>query len=286
MDLGLDARGDPVSAFILACGGRRIDLSGGEDAPHPLQLIPTQWRTIRSTLGAFVQELVAVEASIQPGGDAVLHSFRQLVYDATELFDSYATLLPARLGRPSRESKPLIAGYRTTAKRLRDDCAQLCNRFKHNGAQLKFLWARSPTNGLTGARLLVSSYNGRGGLLRDDTVHKGQMAGIGLVRWGQDLSHKLLRIDRAAALLIGKLPDADCDQMPFIPPALPVGAEMRQLAALRATRHADESTFHDGLAFTDCRVSLVRATADDFGPSATVITTITMEAGTTKYSIA
>lgn len=286
MDLNLDEHGDPMSPFILACAGRQINLSGGEDGPHPLQIIPAQWRTIRGALAAFVDELVVVETSFQPEGDTLLRAFRQLAYDATELFDSYAALLPARLGRPKREDKAAIANFKQTAKRLRDDCAQLCNRFKHHGAQLKFLWASSPSNGLTGARVLVISYNGHGGLLRDDSIHKKQMAGIGLVRWGQDLGHKLLRIDRAAALLIDKLLDTDCDPMPSIPAALPVGELLRQLASLRSTRHAYEPAFHDSLSFTDRCVSFIRASADDFGPSASITTRMTIEAGTSEYSVA
>lgn len=286
MELSLDQNGDPESAFILSCVGRKVDFIGNEEGPHPLQIVPARWRTIQHSLGKFVDELAIAEGLIEPEGDALMAALRHLTYDATELFDTYAQLIPARLKRTSPEHKKHVTDYEKIAKRLRDDCAKLCNRCKHEGSQLKMLWAQSPSNGLTGTRVLVSSYNGRGGLLRDEKIHDGRKYGIGLVRWGHDLAHKLLRIDYSAASLMKKIADSDCAAMPAMPAALPVGAKLRKLAELRATRHADESSFHDGLHFTSEKVILSRVNASDFGPSANIMTTITMEAGTTQYSIA
>lgn len=286
MKFDLDQNGDPQSHFMKACEGRRIDLAGLNVGPHPIQIIPSQWRTLGASLTAFVDELATAEAALLPESIALLLSFRSLVYDATELFDSYALLVPSRVARPGKAEKVALSDYKRTVKRLRDDCAQLCNRCKHNGAQLKFLWARSPSNGLTGSRVLVCSYYGSSGLLRDDTVHKDKMGGIGLVRWAQELAHNLLRIDRAAGILVGQLAETATEPIQNVQTSLPVGAVMRQLVGMRATRHADEPAMHDSLSFSEISVLLVRSEAEDFGPSATIVTTLTIENGTTTYSVA
>lgn len=286
MEIELNQEGDPQSAFIKACSGRHLNLTSSGDSPHPLQIIPAQWRAVKASFGKFVDELASVESTAESNGDLLLQLFRQMVYDATELFDSYAILVPSRCQGSKKEVKAAIAEFKRTAQRLRADCAKLCNRCKHHGAQLKFLWARSPSNGLTGSRVLVSCYNGRGGLVRDDKIHGGKMAGIGLVRWAQELAHNLLRIDRAAGVLIEKLIETDCEPMLSLPPSLPVGASMRKLSEIRATRYADEPSLHDGLSFSQTTVSLIRVRAVDFGPSANIVASLTIEAGTTEYSIA
>lgn len=285
MHLELTSDGQPASAFLRACAGRRIDLAG-KGGPHPLQVIPAQWRQLGPSLTAFSEELAKVERSFEPDGDELVRRFRQTVYDAVELFDGYAILLPSRLVYKDAAGKRLLRDYQATAKRLRDFAGKVCNRCKHHGAQLKFLWATSSRSALTGARLLVSSYAEGDALLRDDTVHEGRMAGMGLVRLGQQLGHNLLRIDRAAGRLIDQWPDGDAPPMAAADPALPVGPALRLLASLRATRHADEVGSHDGLAFSDNHVDLVRIEAEDLGHDVGMRTTLTMEAGTTRYSFA
>lgn len=286
MDLDLDEDGNPQSAFIKACDGRRIDLAAKDNGPHLLQLTPAKWRELQATLEVFVDELETVETAIDPNGEALMKAFRQLTYDGTELFDCYANALPKWLAPRSKAEKAALKDYSKVASRLRDHCALICNQCKHTVAQLKFLWARSPTNGVTGSRFLVTKYGEGDALIRDDVVHKGKEAGIGMVRWAHQLAHNLLRIDRAAGALIGEFDDIDCEPTKTIPPSLPIGASLRKLAAIRATRHADEDRLHNGLEFCQDRVCLVRVAADDFGPSATITAALKIEPGTTRYSVA
>lgn len=286
MHLDLTSNGQPVSAFLRACAGRSIDLSGSEGGPNPLQLVPAQWRHLSGSLSKFATELTRVEGSFEPKGDELIHCFRQTIYDAVELFDRYTALLPGRLTPKDAAGKRQLREYVATVKRLRDFAGKVCNRCKHNGAQLKFLWARSPANGRTGARLLVSSYAEGDALLRDDTIHEGRMAGMGLVRLGQQLGHNLLRVDRAAGGLIDNWPDGGGPPLATVDPALPVGPALRSLAALRATRHADEAANHESIVFNDDRVELVRVDAETLGANVAMRAELTMEAGTTRYSIA
>ena len=286
MDLTLDEDGNPQSAFIKACAGRRIDLAARDNGPHLLQITPAKWRGLRGTLEVFVDELATVETAIDSNGGALMKAFRQLTYDGTELFDCYAKALPKWLTPQRQAEKAALKDFGKVSSRLRDHCALICNQCKHESAQLKFLWARSPSNGRAGSRFLVTKYDESDALVRDDAIHKGRMAGIGMVRWTHQFAHNLLRIDRAAGALIDKFDDIDCEPMKAMPPSLPIGASLLKLAAIRATRHADEDRFHDGIAFSGSRVCLVKVAADDFGPSATITTSLTVEAGTTHYAIA
>lgn len=286
MHLDLTSDGQPTSAFLRACAGRSIDLSGSAGGPNPLQVVPAQWRQLSGSLTRFAAELTRVEGSFEPEGDELVQFFRQTVYDAVELFDGYSALLPERLASKDAVGKPRLREYAATAKRLRDFAGKVCNRCKHNGAQLKFLWARSLASGLTGARLLVSSYAEGNALLRDDTIHEGRMAGMGLVRLGQQLGHNLLRVDRAAGGLIDDWPDGDGLPLATIDSTLSVGPALRSIAALRATRHADEAVNHEGYIFEDDRVELIRVGAESLGANVSMRANLTVEAGTTRYSIA
>lgn len=287
MELSISGDGDPNSRFLTACVGRRLDLNGDGSGPHPLQVIPSRWRDMKVSFEAFVDELAAVEASIlYPEGTAVAKHFRQLTYDATELFDSYALLLPDRVKPIGKIEKEALSEFKRSAKRHRDFWAKLCNRFKHHGSQAKFLWGQSKVTGQRSARILISSYSGGNALLRDDSIHGGRLAGMGLVRLGQQLAHNLLRTDRAAGILIEKLAERDCQPLPNVPTALPVGNVLKRLAAMRATRHSDEALAHDGLLFGDESVFLVRIKADDLGPEVSMTASLTVEGGTSQYSVA
>ena len=286
MHLDVTSTGQPISAFLRACAGRSIDLSGSGGGPSPLQVIPAQWRQLSGSLTKFAAELPSIESSFEPEGDELVQSFRHTIYDAVELFDSYTALLPGKMSPKDAVEKRRLREYAATAKRLRDFAGKVCNRCKHNGAQLKFLWARSPVNGRTGARLLVSSYAEENALLRDDTIHKGRMAGMGLVRLGQQLGHNLLRVDRAAGGLIEGWPDGDGLPLATIDPTLPVGPALRLLADLRATRHADEAASHDGMVFEGDHIELVRVGAESLGANVSMRAKLTVEAGTTRYSVA
>lgn len=286
MHVDLTSDGEPISAFLRACAARRIDLSGADGGPHPLQVIPAQWRQLGRSLAEFSVELARVKQSFEPDGEELVRRFRQTVYDAVELFDGYAALVPSRLVARDKPGKRRLREYQDTAKRLRDFAGKVCNRCKHHGAQLKFLWATSSRTGQTSARLLVSTYAEGDALLRDDTVHGGQMAGMGLVRLAQQLGHNLLRIDRAAGRLIDEWPEGDVPALADVNPALPVGHALRTLASLRATRHTDEPESHDGLTFYEGRIGLIKVKADDLGLDVGMRAAITMEAGTTRYSFA
>jgi hypothetical protein len=286
MQLELTEDGQPISAFLRACAGRSIDLSGSGGSPNPLQIIPALWRHLSGSLTKFAAELTSVEASFEPEGDELIQCFRQTIYDAVELFDGYTALLPGRLTPRNAAEKRRLRDYVATVKRRRDFAAKVCNRCKHNGAQLKFLWARSTVNNRTGARILGSSYAEGDALLRDDTLHKGRMAGMGLVRLGQQLGHNLLRVDRAAGGLIDNWPDDGGPPLAMIDAALPVGPALRSLAALRATRHADETAKHDGIVFEENHLGLVRVDAESLGSNVAMRAKLRVEAGTTRYSIA
>lgn len=285
MQVALAPDGNPLSPFLTACAGRRISLGNGEDGPHPLQVIPARWRDLAPSLAAFATDLEAVTLGSEEERIAVVNSFRRVVYDAVELFDAYAQLLPARLGRRHGSERSALKTYESTAKRLRAFWALLCNRCKHEAAQISFLWAVSEKNGRTSARYLVSTYSGGDSLVRDDIVHKGQRAGLGLVRAAHEFAHALLRTDLAAGKLIEALADQNMDPLPVIGPELPIGTTLKKIAALPATRHLDEPSLHDGLIWKPGVIELTRVTAADLGARVHMQASITFQPPTRTYSI-
>ncbi|MES1973329.1 MAG: hypothetical protein V4472_12800 [Pseudomonadota bacterium] len=286
MQIALSEQGNPVLPFVQTCAGRTLDLAGKAEEPHPLQLIPARWRAFTDPFTTFVDDLAATESASDPDGKALIESLRRVIYDATEIFDCYASMLPDRVKPGSKAERDALNEYRSSAKRLRAFAALLCNRCKHASAQLQFLWARSTVNGVTGGRLLVSVYRDGTALLRDDQIHNGKMAGIGLVRLAQELAHNLLRIDRAAAALIRSLADRGVPALPEVQAEVPLGAALQRLASLQASRHSDESALHYGLRFADQTLELARVSAVDLGPAVRMRATLTHHLPTTSYSVA
>lgn len=286
MHIPLSSEGNPKLPFLTSCAGRAIDLAGEAHDAHPLQLLPARWRSFSRLFIEFVDELASVEAAFEPDGAALIEAFRRVVYDATELFDCYANLLPSRIKPGSKQERRALKDFRNVGQRLRGFNANLCNRCKHAGAQLQFLWARSSKNGRVSARLLVQVYKGRNALLRDEKIHKGKMAGLGLVRLGQELAHNLLRIDLAAAQLMNAIEDRVMEPMHEVSSEIPIGGALRRLSALQATRHSDESTKHCGMVFREDTIELTRVTAIDLGPDVIMRATFTHHLPTTSYSVA
>lgn len=286
MQIPLSSQGDPKLPFLTACATRTIDFAGTEDEAHPLQLVPARWRAFSRLFTEFVDELADVETKLEPDGTALIAMFRNVVYEATELFDCYTNLLPSRINPCSKGERQALKEFRDVGQRLRSFTANLCNRCKHASAQLQFLWARSSTNGRGSARLLVQVYKGGNALLRDDKVHKGKMAGLGLVRIGHELAHNLLRIDSAAARLINAMEDRVVGPMAAVSAEIPIGAALRRLSTLEATRHSDESANHYGLVVRADAIELVRVTAVDLGPNVRMTATLTHHLPTTSYSVA
>ncbi len=286
MLIPLSFRGNPELPFLTACTGRAIDLAGEDHGAHPLQLIPARWRSFSSLFIYFVDELASVEAEFEPNGAVLIEAFRRVVYDATELFDCYANLLPGRINPSSKGERQALKDFRDVAQLLRGFTASLCNRCKHAGAQFQFLCARSSKNGRVSARLLVQVYDGKNALLRDDKIHKGLMAGLGLVRLGQELAHNLLRADLAAAHLIKAMEDRETEPMKVISAEIPIGGALRRLCALEATRHSDEVSKHCGMVFRDDVIKLARVTAVDLGRNVLMRTMFTHHLPTTSYSVA
>ena len=284
MLIPLSSLGNPELPFISACAGRAVDLSD-EDGAHLLQIIPARWRSLNILLGEFVDELATVEAQAQPDGEKLIEAFRRVIYDATEIFDCYANLLPNRVKTTSAKDRIALKEYRASSKRMRDFTANLCNRCKHAGAQLQFLWAVSTTGQRRGARVLVQVFAGGDALIRDDRVHKGQLAGLGIVRIGHELAHNLLRIDHAAAKLIDALGNQPVEPMPSVSAEIPIGPALRRLSELTATRHSDECSKHDGLAFRENGIELTRVTAEDLGPNVRMTASLTIHQPTVSYGM-
>ncbi|MFB0872147.1 MULTISPECIES: hypothetical protein [unclassified Sphingobium] len=286
MQIPLSSQGNPELPFLTACATRTVDFAGAEDEAHPLQLVPARWRAFSILFTEFVDELADVEAEFKPDGTALIAIFRRVVYEATELFDCYTNLLPSRINPCSKGERQALKEFRNVGQRLRSFTANLCNRCKHASAQLQFLWAQSSTNGRVSARLLVQVYKGGNALLRDDKVHRGKMAGLGLVRIGHELAHNLLRIDCAAARLMNVMEDRVVEPMAAVSAEIPIGAALRRLSTLEATRHSDESANHYGLVFRADTIELVRVTAVDLGPNVRMTVTLTHHLPTTSYSVA
>lgn len=229
MELVLDENGNPVSAAIVALGGRRLDLSTGQEGPHPLQALSVRWRSLSSSLLNVVTELESLSV-VKPDGSAAVEAFRKLTYDATELFDAYTNLLVSRLTpfAPRRDLKE----YSTAAKRWRDPWALMCNRFKHDSAQIVFVSGKSKVNGLTFLGFMVLAYRNGDALIRDVAVHKEGQEAFSLARTCAEILHGLFRVDLLAAKLIRATPDTDATQLSVVPGGIALAQTLQRLMAL------------------------------------------------------
>jgi len=284
MRIDLAPDGNPVSAFLAAAAGRRLDLDRKPDDVHPLQAIPARWQQIAPTLADFADELQKMRTGGGGDGKHLVTAFRRLVYDAAELFEAYGQLLPKCIKPASKTEKTALNDYKVAWKRISDPAKNLCNRFKHETAEIMFLQVRCPTTYRTGARYMISVYREGDALLRDDEIHKGEKCGLDLVRAAHEIVHVMLRVDLAAAKLISSLADGTSQPLKSVTGVIPIGDAIRTIAPLRATAYVNEGLPFDGIAIDGQGVDLLRMIADQFGPEVSIEASLTVVAGTQRYA--
>lgn len=263
MNIGLDSDGNVPRSLLAALSGRRITLCANPEDAHPLQLLSVGWRQVQSSFEALLDELEALPRTPPTRRADVTKPFRDLIYGATELFDIYAQLIPARLALSGVANKKAIREYREVAKRLRSPTAQLCNRFKHAGAQLAFVWAESLVTKVWSARYMVMVHSRGDALVADKEIHaKGKPNSISFAKTLHEQVHALLRVDAHASLLIDSISDdGNAKVSPTYKGALRVGNILRRIVALSPTVLPGESHMYDGVELEEGELRLVRRAA-------------------------
>lgn len=262
MRLKLDTEGNPISSFAATLSGRRIDLMAGGDGSHPLQLLGPRSRGVASAITAVLDALDGLPFPLE-GAKGVAQrdlcdAFRRLTYDATELFDLYAQMLPARLARQNKRTAKEIAEYKRVATRLRHPWSLLCNKFKHSGASLAFNRCRSEWTGEISDGYIVLSPQDGASMFADKQVHTPPERRASYLRKLFELTHAILRTDLNAAKLIKQMPDDDdaqpiterTDSYPF---GIFLGRLNRSLVIL-----AEEPATFDGFKLSRDTVELVK----------------------------
>ncbi|MGX9143488.1 hypothetical protein [Mesorhizobium sp. 128a] len=285
MELLLGEKGHPSSALVAALVGRRLSLDGGKPGgAHPVQSIHAVWRVFSSSLLSFAVELEAVQFATKPDGDRVTDAFRRIIYDATEVFDVYSQLLVERIGPFPSSDKKRLKDYQVAAKRLRDPWAIICNKCKHSGAHVGFVWAVSETTGRASPRFMICSYRNGDSLVRDDEVHKGRRGGTSLAKAALEMLHALLRVDIQAAKFVGLLVDKQAEAIPEMSAELPIGEGLRKLVAIPATAYPDEPTPFDGLRVEEGKILLTRTFAERLLAPIKISTTLPGDGVTKTFS--
>lgn len=283
--ISLDPNGEPQSQFVLHSAGRRLNL-GQSGEPHVIQRVFSGWTTVSSALHDLSSELLIVEgAKGTPDGEMVAKHFRKFIYDATELFDVYAQMLPSRLNASSRISKDAINDYKKIAKNHRDFSASLCNRCKHFGTEIKFLWCRSKDSGLGSSRFIACAYTDGDSLLRDEQIHHGNSSGIGITRTAYEIIHGLFRIDIAAASLLKKLPDQNTAPLKEVAPSLRIRKSLDILTKLTPTHLDFETSMYDSVALELVGLTLPRSQSKLLSGDLRFSIKHKIQPGTSNYAI-
>ena len=248
MELPLSSDENPLSPFAIALSGRKVALNGGKPGAHPMQALAARWRVVAAAIERMADALTSEAFGGEEERTSVNAAWRALLYDATELFDVYAQLIPERISPLPQGEKKKLAEYSATVKRLRDPWALICNRFKHQGAQLAFLRATGGNN-LSCRRFIVQIHTDAKSLLRDDVVHKNQRGGMPYVVRVQMLVHDMLRADVAASRLLNGLQDQSCPAEPARSLEIKMGAAMLRLSSMLATVLPGETVIYDSFVF-------------------------------------
>lgn len=252
-----------TSALIQSVSARKIRLfarEGFQDEAHLFQSLPAAWRRACGAAEQLLREIEALEGSVAPSlairktNDAV----RQFTYDATEVFDLYAQLLPSRLriDRTKAESSA-IALFQKTADRLRKPTAVLCNKFKHGNRQLiggRMVSQFSPDCTFVFG---VVQFTSGDSLLTDAQVHGHGARFISYRKWLAEALHHLLRVDRQSAMLVTGLSDNQTSANPTFRLELNLLSVLKALQAPIFTAQP-EPPMYDAVEVRENAVRLVR----------------------------
>lgn len=278
----LDKKGNPNSHFITASAGRRLPLAKDGDA-HVIQSIISKWHDFSLRLAEFSQELKIFESLGAPYKGEINRFFKYLNYSATELFDVYSALIPFRL--KNYVTKSDLREYEKICKSRRDLAAKICNACKHGATELQNLWVASHHTSTAGSRIRLCKYMDGETLDFHPDVHDKKTDSFGLVRFGQELVHNLLRLDHLAANFIKKLPDQQCVPVKEVMVSLEIGESIRRIENLIATHIAGQTPFYDGFKTENESIILTRSESQLIIEPTRWRLSLRYQAGTDSYQI-
>lgn len=279
-----DSNGDPVSALIAELSGKPINLPFSSSGPNLFQALGSRWRDIASTSRQIIDALESFPYAISPDGRTAIEAFKRLIYDSTELFDVYTQLFPSIVSE--LVSKSDLKSYSSAAKRLRTPWALICNKCKHSGSQIIFVWAKSRINGATSGRYMVCSFKDGNALVRDEEVHKGGRSGVCLTRSVKELLHALLRVDLLAAKLVRAIKKHHVQNLQKLSGFIKIGKELSRIEPLYTMSFSDESIMFDSFSIEPSRVVLNRSSTGRLIDPVHITTLLQGDGVTTTFSFA
>jgi len=259
-----DSNGRLKSQFVEAISGKRVELNISERTFPPIALTRASER-FADALSVCLERLAELDrvSPKEPSeGAQVIQSFSETVYRLVELIDVYAVDLHnvANL-KPNKLCREKANQYGATVKSRRATWALICNRQKHHQDTLvPVLQTFKPSNRfILGFSLCRTA--GIDSLQTNKDLHKGRETARSVIIALFQMLHDLLKIDKAAADIIGFLPETSTKAIENIEVWFRFGESLEALANRPCLWLPNERKMFDGLEIASDQVTLRRMSA-------------------------
>lgn len=248
-DILIDNDGNPILASGKAFSGRRLALKSGPNINHPIRAIVAGAKAFSDAYGDAANAIQTWRENSGDGGPhphEAVRKFESLCYKTAEFFDAYAELPKSVVALRDPSFKEVFKEFTSLMKKCSRDWTLICNKIKHN--QNILVVARYAYANLFETVEVFSLWKpvGADSLEINIDLHKGHSRSTPLAIAMRQVVHDLVRTDRAAAKLIGALPDdASAKSISNLEIKLRVGSPMQVVENWPLWRTGDSSAMVD-----------------------------------------
>ena len=265
----LNYRLDPDGHLFLgmpsALSTRRLSLDT-VDYNNPVRAVSTSAMLLARGMGDFLQNLGRADGNPdlpEQLMSSLINGWKAIAYAATELFEAYNLNLKGALRLNDKSSRKITKNFDEVVKSHRDHWSFLANKMKHNGNEpIAVSHQYVPSGRVVHGYSLIRPV-GMEAKEVNKQFHKGQERARSFDAELRQLIFDILRVDRAAELLVRSLPDdPDIESLPDFPLTWSIGEQLRTIAQRPLRTVPLQSRMIDGFKIEDGRLVTVRESAE------------------------
>ena len=191
--------------------------------------------------------------------EPLLQAFESCVFRAAELFEAFGSdVIKALPALKDKRYKELKAEYIQTVSARRRSWTLICNKIKHNQNVLSSRAVLYLASGKIVVGYALMEPHGKDALFVNSALHKKPERARSFNLSLRQLLFDILKCDRAAAALVGQLPDDADEALPSVQTEWSVGDAARYLASRPLWTVPNEKSMFDGFTVASDRLITAR----------------------------
>lgn len=262
--------GKVALAITSALSGRRLATVEPAEGADLFRSIAIAARRFAVSLDAVVAQMRLADANVvfpfREGRrtntydlEPLLQAFEACVFRAAEFFEAFGSdVIRALPALRDNRFKALKSEYVQTVSARRRSWTLICNKIKHNQNVLSSRAVLYLASGKIVVGYALMEPHGKDALFVNSALHKKPERARSFNLSLRQLLFDILRCDRAAAALVGQLPDDADEALPSVATECAIGDAARHLASRPLWTVPNEKSMFDGFEVANDRLITAR----------------------------